>query len=236
MSAFGLFRKQDIIVTDVTRMASGRVCIACLHGRRQMRLSGPQPTVEWLDSIGGLNPGDTVSVKWRAVKRFRPPHSEDGDWTPSSFDKTGVLTHKQLYDVLGRHARPSVRSAFGKPAFLAERGNPAFPADRGKDSLATVRASSIRLYSDENGIRADFQDESDQWSMVPVEDLRLRRHLDHCPDCPATFDNRLASEMSGDEGLLRIGLGRPFQPDDRKIGCFLQVNHIITAQPLEHFS
>ncbi len=236
MSAFGLFRKQEIIVTDVTRMEADRVCIACLRGRQQIRLSAPQPTREWLDSIGGLNPGDTVSLKWRAVKRFRPPHSEDGNWTPSSLDKTGALAHEHLYAVLAQHAKSSVHAAFGKPAFSARRGNPAFSADRGKHSLATMHASSIRLYRHENRIRADFQDEHDQWSMVPVEDLRLWRHLDHCPDCPATFESRLASEMSGDEGLLRIGLGRPFQPDGRKIGCFLQVNHIIMAQPLKHFS
>lgn len=236
MSAFGLFQKQDIIVTDVTRMEAGRVCIACLRGRQQMRLSAPQPTREWLDSIGGLNPGETVSLRWRAVKRFRPPHSEDGNWTPSSLDKTGALAHGQLYDVLARHARSSVRSAFGKPAFSARRGNPAFPADRGKHSLATMRASSIRIYRHENRIRADFQDERDQWSMVPVEDLRLWRHHDECPDCATTFELRLASEMSGDEGLLRIGLGRPFQPDGRETGCFLQVNHILMPQSLGHFS
>lgn len=236
MSAFGLFRKQDIIVTDVTRMEVGRVCIACIRGRQQMRLSTPQPTREWLDSIGGLNPGDTVSLKWRTVKRFRPPHSEDGAWTPSSLDKTGALAHGRLYDMLARHAKSSVRSAFGKSAFSARRGNPAFPADRGRHSLATIRASSIRLYRHQNRIRADFQDDRDQWSMVPVEDLLLWQHLDHCPDCPATFESRLASEIGGDEGLLRIGLGRPFQPDGRRIGCFLQVNHVLMPQSFEHFS
>lgn len=236
MSAFGLFRKQAIIVTDVTRMEAGRVCIACLRGRQQIRLSAPQPTREWLDSIGGLNPGDTVSLKWRSVRRFRPPHSEDGDWTPSSLDKTGALPHEQFYDVLARHARSSVHSAFGKPAFSARRGNPAFSADRGQRSLATMRASSIRIYRHENRIRADFQDERDHWSKVPVEDLRLWRHLDECPDCATTFEIRLASDMSGDEGLLRIGLGRPFQPNGRELGCFLQVNHILMPQPLQHFS
>lgn len=236
MSVFGLFRRQDIVVTDVTRMEAGRVCIACLRGRQQMRLSAPPPTRKWIDSIGGLNPGDTVAFRWRSVKRFRPPHSEDGDWTPSSFDKTGALAYEHFYDVLARQAKSSVRSAFGKPAFSAKRGNPAFPADRGKHSLATLRASSIRIYRHENKIRADFQDKSNHWSMVPVEDLRLWRHLDHCPDCPANFESRLASAMGGDEGLLRIGLGRPFQPDGREIGCFLQVNHVFMPQSLEHFS
>ena len=225
MSVFGLFRKQDIIVTDVTRMESEKVCIACLRGRQQMRLKAPQPTRIWLDSIGGLKPGDIVSLKWRSVKRFRPPHSEDGDWTPSSLNKTGALAYEQFYDVLAKQAKSSVRSAFGDPAFLARRGNPAFPADRGKRSLGTMRASSIRIYKHENKLRADFQDEHDHWSMVPVEDLRLLRHLDECADEMETYylRQRLGFEMTTNSIAHRL-------PQSRKLIGFRKNGSIERAR------
>ncbi|MEX0683097.1 MAG: hypothetical protein WD904_12030 [Dehalococcoidia bacterium] len=178
---------------------------------------------KWLQSIGGLVAGEVVSFDWRAVKRYRPPHSEDGDWVPQSLTKTGTLGAQEFASLLSRDATAAVESAFGKPLFFTAKGNPAFRPDRGKRSLATLRASSVRLYRHREGIRADFTDLRQDWTMVPVEDLRLRKLMDDPGDDQADIDDILG-ELSRGAALLRVGLGRPFQGGDQPAGCFLQVN------------
>lgn len=223
---------RSVVITDVTRMDGDKVCVAALCGGKSIRLNTPQPTDEWITSIGGLSPGDQISVVWIPAKRYTPPHKEDGRWSPPSCEKQERTSREDFVALLDREAFMSVRRAFGKPAFFSPRGNPVFSPHRGSSSLATLRVSDVSVYPSGNGVRADFADSEDDWRMVPVVDLAVRTHQRRCPECfGGQLEQRLADEFSGGEALLRIGLGRAFQAEQRQPGCYLQVNHVIPVSP-----
>jgi len=134
-------------------------------------------------------------------------------------------------------ASSTVEQAFGKPLFLTEKGNPAFRPDQGSRSLATLSARAVAVYPHAEGVRIDFTDAKERWSMVPVEDLAIREHQQNCAECALLLGNFLAQEYQTDKALLRIGLGRPYQGGNNPVGCYLQVNHIFPEPPRSgHFS
>ena len=163
-------------ITDVTRMAEPRVCIAALDGIRTIRLNRPQPDEAILASIGGLITGDQIVVDWQSKFRPERPHVEDGFWKPGSLQKIGRLNKSELTDLLRPAAVNSVEEAFGSEWFRGARGNGAFKPGQGSRSLASVLAREVRVYSWFEGVRVDFSDELTYWTMVPLEDLSVRRH------------------------------------------------------------
>jgi hypothetical protein len=203
----------EAVITDVTRMHQDKVCVAAIHRRGSIRLHNPHPREQWLRSIDGLAPGDVVSLTWRPVRRYRPPHSEDGDWNPARFEKIRHLSDEELVERLRGRAFSGIEKAFGKPRFQSENGNAAFAPDQGSRSLASLLVNSIRLYPVGEGVRADFTDDRHQWKMVPVEDLAIR-------------SGRHPYTLEATQALLRVGLGRPFQAGERPPACYLQVNHV----------
>lgn len=232
----GTRQKLPTVLTDVTRMGGRKVCVAALSGDRAIRLAEPHPTEDWLEAVGGLAPGDVISVNWQPTRTFTRPHIEDGTWKPSSFRKGDALAYDRFIERLATSAFGSVKEAFGMPSTYSERGNPAFEPGTGQRSLATVEACGIRVYPQGNGIRIDFVDAEQEWSMVPVEDLMLRRHQTSCHECAGNLALRLSSNVSSEAALLRVGLGRPFQARSDLKACFLQVNHIFTVAGMsEHF-
>ena len=194
---FGTRQRQPTVITDVTRMSGHKICVAALSGDRAIRLAEPHPTEDWLEAIGGLTPGDLISVNWQPTRTFTKPHVEDGTWKPSSFRKGDTLAYDRFVDRLKSVAFASVKEAFGAPAAYSKRGGPAFPPGAGQRSLATVDARSIRVYPHGDGIRIDFADAEQKWSMVPVEDLTLRRHRVSCPDCARNLASTLRSSFGG---------------------------------------
>lgn len=224
------------VITDVTRMHGDHVCIAALDGRKSMRLHDPQPREPWLDETGGLAPGAVVSLTWNTARRRILPHSEDGTWSPSSLVRQGQLAGDELVRRLSETAFRSVKQAFGKPARYSENGNAAFTPGSARRSLASVIATSVRVYPQGDGVRVDFTDATDEWKMAPMEDLAVRRHQTQCAACSTQFAGLLSPEFGGDAAILRVGLGRPFQDGDQPAMCYLQVNHVFPIPPRpKHF-
>ncbi|MGH9194474.1 MAG: hypothetical protein ACRD1T_01880 [Acidimicrobiia bacterium] len=235
---FGTWPKVlEVMVTDVTRMGGDKVCIAASADGKAIRLHEHHPREEWLNSIGGLSPGDIVAVEWRPARSYRRPHSEDGRWSPASFVRVRRLRVGDVTDNMAPTAFPSVEKAFGKPIFLTEKGNPAFRPGQGSRSLATLVAKEVSVYPHSEGVRIDFADAKRPWSMVPVEDLRIRRHQEACKECSLRLGEFLKRQFETDTAILRIGLGRPYQGGKNPLGCHLQVNHIFPLPALAgHFS
>ena len=233
----------EAIITDVTRMLPPRVCIAALQNGKAIRLHRPQPDEQALAAIGGLLPGDHVSVEWLDNPFYEPPHVEDGTWEPRSLLKLGRLTKAELVDVLMPGAARSVEAAFGREWFRGARGNGAFRPGEGERSLASVLARDVRVYQWFESVRVDFTDDGGRWTMVPLEDLVVRRHQTLCPDCLTTsrrlsrFDVNLRSEFSGPQVLLRVGLTRPFTAEGQETACWLQVTGVYTlGKKRRHFA
>ena len=228
-SLFGARNRYDSIeavITDVTRMQGDNVCIAALHRGKSIRLHDPAPREQWLRSIGGLTPGDAVTLTWRAARRCRRPHLEDGDWNPDLFTKVERLPEDEFIKRLSASAVGSIKDAFGMPNFYSENGNAAFTPSKVSRSLASVIASSIKVYPFGDGVRVDFADRRREWTMAPMEDLTIRNHQTQCSLCSCNLRSLLASEFEGTEAVLRVGLSRPFDNGDNEAACYLQVNHI----------
>jgi len=226
-----------VVITDVTRMQDNRVCIAALHRRARIRLHEPQPEEVWLRSVGGLGPGDVVSLSWKTPRHVRRPHIEDADWNPASLEKVDRLPEDELVRQMTALAFSSLQDAFGKPCFFSDDGNAAFPPDKGSRSLAFLMVNSVRAYSYGDGVRVDFRDSDREWTMAPFEDLRVRIHQVQCGSCSAGLSESLTSEFEGREALLGVGLGRPFQYGDNPAACYLQVNHIfLIPSRRKHFA
>lgn len=217
------FRLPEVLITDVTRMSENRVCVAGISGRDTVRLYDPFPTTQLLASLGGLAPGDVIRVQWRYAGRRKPPHKEDARWHPRTVERRPPLTRSELCDRLSLSAHESVFAAFGDPKYFMSKGNPAFPTHRGRRSLASIAATDVRVYPFGDSLRCDFHDTNQEWRMLPVESIVIREHFSICPDC------RRAGEARASSAVLRVGLGRPFQPDGEERGCFAQVNNVIPA-------
>ncbi len=206
-------RRLEAIITDVTRMQGDRICIAALCGKRTIRLHDPQPREQHWRALDHLAPGDVVSVTWRPVKRYRPPHAEDGNWNPATFEKVGKLSVDEFVARLSELASRTLVEAFGQPWFRTQRGNAAFKP-RGQRSIVSVRAKRVIARRLGDAVRVDFSDGEREWKTVPLEDLAVRT-------------GSRPWQMTGDEAVLRVGLGRPYQAGpDKPPACFLQVNHI----------
>jgi len=225
------FRLPEMLITDVTRMRDDRVCVAGISGRKSVRLHEPPPTVELLASLGGLTAGDVIRVQWRYSNRWTPPHKEDARWRPATVDRRRRLSHAQQHEMLFGSAFASVTEAFGNLKYLSNRGNPAFPTQTGKRSLASIHATDVHVYRLADGLRADFKDARQGWRMLPVESIAIREHFSACAECRRTGEARASS------AILRVGLGRPFQPDGQEPACFAQVNCVVQADVAEsHFA
>jgi len=233
----------EAIITDVTRMLPPKVCIAALQGGKAIRLHRPQPDEQVLSSIGGLLPGDRVSVEWLNNPFYEPPHIEDGIWEPPSLRKLGRLTKAELVDLLMPGAARSVEEAFGDEWFRGAKGNGAFRPGEGKRSLASVIVGNVRVYQWFESVRVDFTDDGGRWTMVPLEDLVVRRHQKLCADCLETpnrvsqFNSNLRKEFSAPQVLLRVGLTRPFVAEGQDTACWLQVTGVYPiGRKRKHFA
>lgn len=220
----------EAIITDVTRMRSPNVCIAAAFEDRPIRLDNPQPRDGFVQALGGLTPGDVVSVDWKPTEGSTPPHIEDGEWVSSSLKKLRRLTEPELATYLSNRAFNSIQDAFGVPSIRGTGGNAAFSPNSGTRSLASILARSVRVYLDFNRIRVDFADSLDSWTRVPLEDLTVRRHQSECSICQSRLADVL-QELCGDAAVLRIGLARPFQTPQYPLLCWMQVNHIFVLPP-----
>jgi len=216
----------EAIITDVTSLGSPRVCIAALAGSRPIRLQVPTPTETWIDRVGGLMPGDLVSVDWTPSRVTRPPHVEDGSWDVGMCARIRRLSEDQLIDRLQTRAFDSVEEAYGPPLIRGKNGSCAFRPGSGSSSLASVRASSVAVRVSFGKVRVAFADTRGEWADVPLQDLAVKRHLRDCTACRMRAQQHLRAEFQGGLALLRVGLAREWPVGDYQPACWMQVNHI----------
>lgn len=162
---------REVVLLDVTAMAGDAVCVAGVERTtgKQLRLNEPQPTRMMVRRLGGLAPGDVISIDWKGARRPDPPHTEDGEWKLRSLKRVGRLDHAALTDLLAGSAFNSLSEAFGEAAFRGRNGNSAWPVHKGTRSLATVAVRYVRVGEDRAGrVRIAFKDASGAyWSGVP---------------------------------------------------------------------
>ncbi|MHB8376723.1 MAG: hypothetical protein ACYDEB_07175 [Dehalococcoidia bacterium] len=228
--------KREIVLLDVTEMSGVHVCVAGIDPAscEQIRLADPTPTRAHLRRLGGLAPGDLIVVDCQPLRRPTPPHTEDARW--ASLVKMRTLDFDELYAIASRCGFRSIEDAFGPAAGAGASGNHFWPPGRGSRSLATVPARYVRTTVDDRGTpRAVLRDADDAYyRSVPFQDLAVRTHLETCGLCERDSVALLRQEFDGNNVLVRIGLTRPYSPDERPPACWLQVTNAF-ARPRAHF-
>ena len=230
--------RREIVLLDVTDMGGAHVCIAGLDpdSGQQLRLSDPTPTQAMVRKLGGLRPGDVVSIEWQPARRVTSPHVEDGAWYPVRLKKVRRTAFEELSELLARYAFDSVEEAFGAHCVGSGNTNHAWPPVGGERSLATLRVRYVRAARDDRGkVRLAFRDGAGAyWQSVPFQDLQVKIHQTTCDGCTSGFFENVRSDFDGNTAILRIGLARAYDHPDHPKACWLQVTNIF-ARERGHF-
>lgn len=221
--------KRHIIITDYTRFKAGNpnVCIAGIDYNTGECIR-PHPYIRYDKAVElGIAPGTILNGDFEFLPGRRDPHQEDSSF--SVIQNHGVTYSSVFHEVLLRTSFDSVRSAFKLSTAHRGRGVPVgHPLTY---SIASVKVipSSLNLVQDTYGkLRIHFDDQTgESWTDFPITDLGFF-------DYAQRHQTRGALGLINDwmqrqtEAILRIGLGRAFQPDNQPNAYWMQANGIYT--------
>jgi hypothetical protein len=226
----------QLVITDLTRMQQGRVCIAGYDAkRRAVRPVLPPPGIPesalYLDGRPVIFPFALVELDLLEPNP-QPPHTEDIFYEPASVRFVRVVHSRE--EILNWSLFPSVAAVFGQPVLT----NPGFYVMdcQGERSLGTIRPKAIHevIYapSDETDAwdyRLIFEDGAGQVYRLKITDLSWQyfcHSLRSETHDPARIAAELTQTLRERKVYLRIGLARGWKKfPDR---CYLQVNGVYT--------
>jgi len=225
----------QLVVTDITRMYKGMVCIAGYdRNRRCIRPELPPPGI----SESFLYSGETARIFPFALIELdllkttpQPPHTEDCRFDPKTVRYVGTVYSREA--VLCWSLFPSVAAIFEQPVLHG----PGYyvKACRGVRSLGTIQPGAIKGVeyqpSEEGafGYRLVFTDGEDAEYNLKIVDLTWNYYCHSLRD--EIFEQKIISHKMSKllrerSVYLRIGLGRSWKAfPDR---CYLQITGIYT--------
>lgn len=234
--------EKTLIITDVTRMKSPRVCIAGITDTGEtLRPILPFPYIQesWLysENKAVIRPFAKVTFNF-ITQRSEKPHTED--WQIDTLYKLDpdLLDNTQRKELLFRIAEKNLTELFSAP--LQRIGQGYFiPKGQGQRSLATLIPKQVTFIGlcEEYGEmkhRIKFTDWSDTSFTLTVTDLSFRYFVNHLLKVQNLscryINNKLEQLFSNTEIFLRLGLARGFNPDKNEAQdrCYLQVTGIYT--------
>jgi len=229
--------RKPIVITEVTRMQEGRVCIAGYdqHGHC-IRPVLPPPGIHesTLYSAGRLIifPSAKVELEF-AEPTPQPPHTEDVRYDPASVKFVERQPVERWRKMLEATLFPSVSAIFEQP-ILNDPGH--FVMDgQGPRSLGTLRPRRmihvIHDLSPEDKwqYRLRFEDHEGATYRLTITDLAWRYYCDHqrtVGTAPQQIADTLLHTLQTSEVYLRIGLARGWDKFPGR--CYLQLTGIHT--------
>ncbi len=228
--------KTPIVVTDLTRMQRGMVCIAGVDDKgRCVRPVLPPPGIP---ETALYNQGTPIIYPTARVEFFllrarpQPPHTEDVyfvEGTPRFIERVEKIEY-----VLKGSLFPNVQEIFAQP-ILRDPGYSVMDC-RGPRSIGTVQPVNIIQVSysheaanDAWDYRLAFEDGEGEVYRLKITDLTWHYYCDNLRALgytPARIAEKLTGELQSMRVYLRIGLSRGWKKyPDR---CFLQVNGVHT--------
>ena len=226
----------DIIVTDVTNMKGGHVCIAGIEPntstcvRPQKNVNGNRYLTYFEAKEKNIQPGSILRGNFvRANNPPQIPHVED--FLFSRLSLVGVASAADFHAVLEDSARPTVEAAFGRATnqkWFAENQPP-------QCSIATLKLTQIlnrlRFFVDErNGkqaIKAHIVDGSGvQLQYLPIKDRRMEDHTRDILGGDYGARRLMNFYANHKEVYLRLGIGRAWAPQGETPKHWLQINGI----------
>lgn len=209
-----------ILITDVTRMQRGHVCVAGIQrGGRNVRPVLPYSHIpeEWLYQDGEtvIRPFADVELDLQKPDPHNP-HSEDWVVDPENRIYHGLLEERIRRDQLNRYMDPSVGSIFG--AEIHSDFGWYVREHEGERSLGMVIPKAIsevtyRQQEETFDYRIHFVDSTDTPYSLKVTDLSFRYYLDFRHKNEGIGCQQLSRELTAlfqhVDVILRIGLTRP---------------------------
>ncbi len=213
--------KKRLVITDLTRMQEGRVCVAGYDpGVQCVRPVLPPPGI--LEYMLGL-PGKPIVFPGAEVELDlgeptpSPPHTEDVPFAPHSVTFVRRLPDSAWRDLLQATTRESVEAVFGQPIHR-EPGHYVMDGS-GPRSLGTLRPRDVLggTYESKDGTaryRLGFVDGSGTVYWLAVTDLAWRYYIDRQGECgraPEQIARDLLGILQERDVFLRLGLARGWE-------------------------
>ena len=229
--------KKVLVITDVTRMREGRVCIAGYDQEgRCIRPVLPPPGIH---ESALYSQGRAIVVPFAEVEYDllhatpEPPHTEDYRYAPASVRFIRQVNEETRKDVLAKSLFPSLEAIFEVP-ICTDPGH-YVAAGKGPRSLGTIQPQGIlRVVYEQSQegswkYRVAFVDGVDQFYRLSISDLTWRYYNDHGRRMgiePQDLSTKLTSALQRRDVYLRLGLTRGWEKyPDR---CYIQVTGIYT--------
>lgn len=224
----------EILITEVTRMHNGRVCIAGLNKnlcsiRPDLR-NGIDESFLYHDNKILIRPGAVLKMFLTPIPKLMPPHIEDHHWhDPYHVEFLRTVAPDKWKNVLERTVHPSVEAVFGCEIHAQKNIRAGIEGSR---SLGTIRPQEIKWlwhgeHHDREQYRLHFVDHTGVDYHVPINDLNFLYYikwLQKEKEYPYPKINAILKRRFNESEIwLRLGLTRPFEN-----WCWIQVTGIYT--------
>lgn len=229
--------KKEIVITDVTRMQEGRVCVAGYDRKGNcIRPVLPPPGIHERSLYQGGRPivFPFAVVEYDFLQHTpHPPHTEDWRYDPGSVRFVKQVDEQARQEILKRTLFPSVQAIFETPihsdlGYYVKDGE-------GPRSLGTIAPKQIATVIHELSpegkwqYRIVFTDGAGVSYRLTVTDLAWRYYHDHRREqgeLPHKIASDLTETLKSAQVYLRIGLARGWEKYPGR--CFIQVTGIYT--------
>jgi hypothetical protein len=223
----------ELLITDVTAMREGRVCIAGIDKHLQnIRPVLPKHIYrEYLRTEQNevIRPRSVVRLLLKPERDPVPPHTEDHFWPDHKAAQfLRDVSLQNWYSILQSISQETVEEVFEVP--LQRKRN--IPAGSGTHSLGTLQSPTIEEITyrgrpdREQQLRLVFRDSIGVRFDLPINDLNLISYV-NClhKTMSLEFILKILTHQftQADHIWLRLGLTRPFEG-----WCWVQVNGIFT--------
>jgi hypothetical protein len=230
--------KQQLLITDFTRMRDGHVCLAGYDEQgRCVRPAEPRIHEHLVKRDGKFCVFPSAVVELDLLEpRPQPPHTEDHIFDLFSLQFVRKAPAREWGDALRGSLSPNVAAIF-EQTIHHEQGY--FVLDgAGPRSVGTVRPRGIvkAIYGPGSfadgawDYRLQFYDEAGQFYSLKITDLTWHVYCDarRSPERqPAEIAAELTRLLKSRKVLLRIGLSRGWA--EHRGRCYLQINGVYTS-------
>lgn len=224
--------KTRLVITDLTRMQGGRVCIAGYNKKHQCVRPVARGGIP--ESILSLN-GQLIVYPFALVEldlfepEPQPPHTEDILFNLYSLQH--IITVQNREDVLNWSLFESVESIFDQPVLS---GPGYYVMDcQGPRSLGTILPAEVEQVAykpGEEGIwdyRLTFTDQKGETYRLKIVDLAWHFYCNSLRSSgqePAHIAYQLSARLRSSKIYLRIGLARGWKAFPER--CYLQITGV----------
>lgn len=229
-----------MVITDLTRMQHGHVCIAGYDRQHNcVRPILPPPGIDETSLID--NAGKAILFPFAVIDLDLlrhapdPPHCEDWRYDPSTLKFVSVLPENKRREILTWSHFQCVADVFDQPI---QESNHVMQGT-GTRSIGTIAPKTIHQVVYEQspegafGFRLGFYDFAEQYYRLKITDLTwtyyCHSRLAQCGDAAAVaaeMTQMLKTQCRRGDVYLRIGLSRHWAKHPER--CYLQINSIHT--------